>query len=59
LEVIDAIGQKANLPKVHQELLRHAHLIQVESQAGALIEQDRERISQRCTELTDLLRSEH
>ena len=59
LEVIDAIGQKANLPKVGQELLRHAHLIQVESQAGAIIEQDRERISRRCMELTDLLRSEH
>jgi len=59
LEVIEAIGQKSNSPKERQELLRHARLIQVESQAGALIEQDRERISQRCTELTEQLRSEH
>ena len=57
LEVIDAIGQEADSPKSRQELLRHVSLIQVESQAGAIIDRDRERISQRCTELADLLQS--
>ena len=55
LEVIDAIGQEADSPKSRQELLRHVSLIQTESQAGAIIDRDRERISQRCTELADLL----
>jgi uncharacterized membrane protein len=57
LEVIDAIGQEADSPKSRQELLRHVSLIQLESQAGAIIDRDRERISQRCTELADLLQS--
>ena len=44
LEVIDAIGQEAKSPEARQELLRHVSLIQAESQAGALIEQDRQLI---------------
>jgi uncharacterized membrane protein len=50
LEVIDAVGQEADSPKVknfikaRQELLRHVSLIQAESHAGKLIEQDRQLI---------------
>ena len=50
LVVIDAIGQEAGSPtvknsvKARQELLRHVSLIQAESQAGKLIEQDRQLI---------------
>ncbi len=40
LEVIDAIGQEAKSPEARQDLLRHVSLIQAESQAGALVEQD-------------------
>jgi len=44
LEVIDAVGQEAGSPEVRQELLRHVSLIQAESQAGELIEEDRQLI---------------
>ena len=40
LEVIEAIGQEVKSPEVRQDLLRHVSLIQAESQAGALVEQD-------------------
>ena len=45
LEVIDVIGQATNAPAERQDLLRHVSLIHAESQAGALIEQDRQRIA--------------
>lgn len=41
LNVIDVIGREAQSPEARQELLRHVSLIQAESQAGDLIEQDR------------------
>jgi uncharacterized membrane protein len=41
LQVIDTIRQEAKSPEARQQLLRHVSLIQAESQAGALIEQDR------------------
>ena len=44
LKVIDVIGQEAKAPEARQQLLRHVSLIQAESQAGALIEQDRQAI---------------
>jgi uncharacterized membrane protein len=44
LAVIDAIGREAKAPEARQLLLRHASLIQAESQAGQLIEQDRHAI---------------
>jgi uncharacterized membrane protein len=44
LEVIDAIGQETKSPEARQKLLRHVGLIQTESQAGALIEEDRQLI---------------
>jgi uncharacterized membrane protein len=44
LKVIDTISQDAQSPEARQKLLRHASLIQAESQAGALIEQDRQSI---------------
>jgi len=44
LKVIDLIGQEAQTPEARQQLLRHVSLIQAESQAGALIEQDRQSI---------------
>jgi uncharacterized membrane protein len=51
LEVIDTISHEAgsakvkNSIKVRQELLRQVSLIQAESQAGELIEQDRQRLN--------------
>ena len=42
--VIDVVGQETIAPAARQELLRHVGLIQAESQAGALIEQDRRAI---------------
>jgi uncharacterized membrane protein len=44
LEVIDAIGRETKAPDVRQLLLHHASLIRTESQAGNLIEQDRQSI---------------
>jgi uncharacterized membrane protein len=41
LKVIDTISQEAKSPEARQKLLRHVSLIQAESQAGALTEQDR------------------
>jgi uncharacterized membrane protein len=41
LKVIDLLSQEAQTPEARQQLLQHVRLIQVESQAGALIEQDR------------------
>jgi uncharacterized membrane protein len=51
LEVIDAVGQETKSPEARQELLRHAGLIQAESQAGALIEEDRQLIQRRAEAL--------
>ena len=48
LDAINAIGQAAKSSEVRQELLRHVHLVQAESQAGALIEADKELIRLRC-----------
>jgi uncharacterized membrane protein len=44
LEVIDAISQEAQAPEARRLLLRHVRLIQAESEAGDLIEQDRQAI---------------
>ena len=44
LKVIDLIGQEVKTPEARQQLLRHVRLIQAESQAGNLIEQDRQAI---------------
>jgi uncharacterized membrane protein len=44
LAVIDALGHEAKAPEARQLLLRHVSLIQAESQAGDLIEQDRQAI---------------
>jgi uncharacterized membrane protein len=44
LEVIDAVGQETKSPEARQKLLRHVGLIQAESQAGELIEEDRQLI---------------
>jgi hypothetical protein len=41
LKMIEAIGLKTKSPEARQSLLRHVELIQAESKAGALIEQDR------------------
>jgi uncharacterized membrane protein len=51
LEVIDLISHAAGSPAARQELLRHVSLIQAESQAGALIEQDKKLIHMRCEDL--------
>lgn len=47
LAVIDTIGQEAPTPETRQLLLYHVGLIQTESQAGQLIEQDRQAIQLR------------
>lgn len=51
LATIDTIGQQTKSPAARQELLRHAELIQAESQVGDLIEQDRQAIRLRCESL--------
>jgi uncharacterized membrane protein len=51
LEVIDEIGQEAKSIEARQALLRQVSLIQVESQAGKLIEQDRQLIHLSCEAL--------
>ena len=47
LEVIELIGQEAQAPEARRLLLRHVSLIQAESEAGDLIEQDRQAIQLR------------
>lgn len=42
LKVIDVIGQETQSPEARQQLQRHVNLIRAESQAGALIEEDRQ-----------------
>ena len=49
LEVIGAIGRETKSPARRQLLLHQVCLVQAESQAGALTEQDRQRI-QRCAD---------
>jgi len=44
LEAIDVIGQETKSPEARQLLRHHVSLIQVESQAGRLIEADRQLI---------------
>ena len=44
LGVIESIGGQTQSPEARRLLLRHAALIQTESRAGALIEEDRRRI---------------
>jgi uncharacterized membrane protein len=55
LEVIGSLSKEAGSPQARQQLLCHVRFIQKESQAGAIIDFDREEISQRCMELTDRL----
>ena len=42
LKTIDAIGQETKSPEMRQKLAKHVSLIQAESKAGSLIEQDRQ-----------------
>jgi uncharacterized membrane protein len=51
LEVIEGISQEAELPQARQALHRQVSLIQTESQAGELIEQDRQSIHKVCETL--------
>ena len=51
LDTIEAISQEAQSPEARQELLRHAGLILAESQAGALVEGDRQAIRVSCEAL--------
>ncbi len=53
LEAIADIGKAVDSADIYQQLLRHVSLIQKESKAGALIEADRERISDYCEKLTE------
>jgi uncharacterized membrane protein len=48
LNAIDAIRQEVKSTEARQELLRHIHLVQAESQVGNLTEQDRQDIRKRC-----------
>jgi len=57
LTTIEQIAQNAQQPEVRAELLQQVQLLEAESRASAAIDRDRERISQRCTELADLLLS--
>jgi uncharacterized membrane protein len=55
LEVIHAVGQETESPEARQNLLCQASLVQAESQAGALIEQDRQLIHLRAEALRKVL----
>ena len=57
LEVIEDVAKEVRSVAAHEELLRHVSLIQKESQAGAIIEPDRERISNHCAKMTDYYNS--
>jgi uncharacterized membrane protein len=48
LDAIDIIGREECSSEVRQELIRHIHLVQEESQDGALVEPDQQRICLRC-----------
>jgi uncharacterized membrane protein len=48
LHAIDVIGHVTTSCEARQELLRHVQLVQAESQAGALVEPDKQRICLRC-----------
>jgi uncharacterized membrane protein len=47
LEVIESIGRETQAPEARRQLLRHVCLIEAESEAGELIEQDRQAIQLR------------
>lgn len=53
LEIIDVISQKTKSPDAREKLLRHVALIRVESQAGSLVEADRQSL-QRSSEALQL-----
>jgi uncharacterized membrane protein len=55
LKTIEAISEEARAPEVRQKLQRHVTLIQTESQAGALIEQDRQAIHVKADALQSVL----
>jgi uncharacterized membrane protein len=56
LEVIEGVSQEADSIEARQSLQHHVGLIQKESQAGSIIEWDRERISRCSDKLIDMLR---
>jgi hypothetical protein len=53
LETIDIISQETKLPDARQKLLRHVSLIEMESQNGSLVKEDRQSI-QRSSEALQL-----
>jgi uncharacterized membrane protein len=57
LDATDDIGQEIKSPQVCQELLRHVRLVQAESQAGALVEADKDRIRLRCKKVETKLQT--
>jgi uncharacterized membrane protein len=57
LEVINSISQEVHTARVNRELIHHIQLIQDESKAGSIIESDRSRIAQYCTDLISSLQA--
>ena len=55
LDTLDVIGQETESPEARQSLLRHARLIEAESQAGRLIEEDRQSVRLRAEGLQTML----
>jgi len=55
LEAIDLINQEPTSTEARQEMLRHVHLVRAESQAGALVEPDKNLIRLRCELLASKL----
>ena len=51
LNTIGTLSLKAPLPEQRSELARHAHLVELENQAGSAVQPDKERVSRRCAEL--------
>ena len=57
LETINIIGQETKSPDARQSLLHHVTLIELESQEGSLIEDDRQSIYRSCEALQQKLKS--
>jgi uncharacterized membrane protein len=57
LVVIKSISQEVHSARINQELIHHINLIQDESKAGSIIDSDRGRIVQCCTDLISSLQA--
>jgi uncharacterized membrane protein len=57
LDAIQYIGQGAKSPQVHEELIRHVGLVEIESCAGHMIEPDKQHIHLFCEQVKQNLKA--